>query len=510
MKIVKRILVSLLVLTMVAGCLVGCSKGTKTGKEDGKSKTDIEIKVWNSGLGTDWLDAMIEGFKKVHPEYNVYYTASASEKAVTTGYGLADDDTTDLYLVTKMYDTTYMEPLNDLLNSTADGDTKPLIEKFDDAYLTLEKTSDGTIYSVTYGGGVLGIVYSKELFKKAGIEQLPRTTNELAIVCNTLSTKGITPMCHFKLGGYWHFLEESWFGQYEGIDNYLNFYQNPTKDLLVAKDGRYETLKALEKFVTPDYVLSGSNSSDHTTMQTKFLLGEAAMMVSGSWLANEMKSAEGALDNFVTMKLPVLSGITNKLTTVKKESDLRKVITAIDAVTDGEADVKTYQKGADYEVDGITVSAADWDYLYAARNTVTQNYAGHAAYIPTYSNAKEGAKEFLKFLYSDAGYRIFLDTLHIELPMQLSSGEIDKSDWNEFELGQSRLLNSGVQTFSKSNRGKHDLFAVGGAELMAGVSHIEEFCSKNASDRMTADEIWDKIVRYVNDKYESTWLANIN
>lgn len=510
MKIVKRILVSLLVFTMVTACIAGCGSSTKTGKGEGTSKTDIEIKVWNSGLGTDWLDAMIEGFKKVHPEYNVYYTASASEKAVTTAYGLADVDTTDLYMVTKIHDTSNMEPLNDLLNSTADGDTKPLIEKFNESYLTMEKTSDGTIYSITYGGGVVGIVYNKDFFKEAGIEQLPRTTNELAIVCNTLSTKGITPLCHFKLGGYWHFIEEDWYGQYEGVDNYLNFYQNPTKDLLLAKDGRYETLKAMEKFITPEYVLSGSNSSDHTTIQTKFLLGQAAMMVSGSWLANEMKSTEGALDNFVTMKLPVLSGITNKLTTVKKESDLRKVIAAIDAVTDGEADITTYQKGADYEVDGITVSAADWDYLYAARNTVTQNYAGHGAFIPTYSNAKEGAKEFIKFMYSDAGYQIYLDALHIELPMQLSSGEVDKSDWNAFEIGQSDLLNTCVQTFSKSNRGKHALFSEGGAALMADVSHVDEFCSKNAADRMSADEIWNKIVKYVNNKYEATWLANIN
>ena len=507
MKIAKRVLICLLTLTMVTGLMAGCGK--KEANKGGTSKMDVEISVWNSGLGTDWLDAMIAGFKKVHPEYNVYYNATADLKAATTAYGMEDIDTIDLYLSTKIFDTTHMEPLNDMLNTTAEGDSKSLMEKFNDSYLALEKTSDGTIYSLTYGGGVVGLVYNKELFKKAGIDQLPRTTNELTTVCNTLYTQNITPLCHFLEGGYWSFVEDCWYGQYEGADYYLNtFYGNPTKETMLEKDGRYELLKAMEKFITPDYVLSGSNSSDHTTIQTKFLLGEAAMMVSGSWLANEMK-ASGNVDNFVTMKLPVLSAITKKLTTVKKESELRKVITAIDAVTDGTAELSTYQKGADYEVEGITVSAADWDYLYKARNTVPDNYAGHAAYVPKYANAKEGAMEFMKYMYSDAGYKIFLDTLHIELPMQLSNGTIDTSKWNEFELGQARLMATCEQSFTSFNRSQHALFINGGAKLFAGVSYIEKFCTRNDSDRKSADQVWKQVTASVNDNYEKNWWANI-
>lgn len=508
MKKGKRILAGALALLMTAGCMAGCGSKEEE-KKGGTSTTDIEISVWNSGLGVEWLDKMIEGFKEVHPEYNVYYNATADLTAATTAYGMSDVDTIDLYLSTKIYDTTYMEPLDDLLQETADGDSMPLIDKFDESYLALEKTSDGKIYSVTYGGGVVGIVYNKELFEKAGITQLPRTTNEFATVCNTLYTQNITPLCHFMEGGYWTFLQECWYGQYEGSDYYLNtFYGNPTKDTLLAKDGRYEMLKAMEKFITPDYVLSGSNSSDHTTIQTKFLLGEAAMMASGSWLANEMK-ASGEVDNFVTMKLPVISTITNKLTTVKKESELRKVIDAIDAVTDGKAELSAYQNGSDYQVEGITVSAADWDYLYAARNTVADNYAGHAAYVPTYSNAKEGAKEFMKFMYSDKGYQIFLDTLHIELPMKLSSGEVDTTGWNEFELGQVNLRKTCVQSFSSFNRSQHALFINGGAKLYAGVTFIEKFCTRNETDRKSADDIWKQVTDSVNENYEKTWLANI-
>lgn len=502
----KTMLSVLLIFTMLIGCITGCGAGEKKGST---SATDIEIHMWNSGLGTEWMDAMIEGFKKVHPEYNVFYNQTASNDAVIAAYGLEDVDTTDLYLSVKVFDTKYMEPLNELLDSTAEGDAIPLKDKFNESYLAMEKAKDGNVYSLTYGGGIVGLVYNKKLFEQAGITTLPRTTDELAAVCNALTAKNIIPLCHFADGGYWLYLEEAWFGQYEGMDYYLNtFYGNPAKDTFLKKDGRYEVLKAMEKFVTPEYILGGSNSSDHTTMQTKFLKGEAAMMVSGSWLANEMKASEN-MDNFATMKLPVLSSITDKLTTVTKESQLRKVIDAIDSVTDGTADVATYKKGEEYIVDGVSVSKADWDYLYAARNTVPDIFAGQTMYIPTYSNAKEGAKEFIKFVFSDQGYKIYTDVLHIQLPIQMSEGEVDTAEWTEFEKSQVHLMNTCVQSFSSYNRAQHDLFCYGGATLYAGESFVERFCTKNEADRIGADKVWDLVIDKVNDNYEKTWLANI-
>lgn len=504
----KKVLAIVLASVMALGCLTGC--GGKSEKKGGTAKTDIEIVVWNSGLGTAWLDAVIEGFKEVHPEYNVYYNAFADDTSVKSTFGYPEQDTVDLYFSTKMYDKIeYMESLNDFLSQTAEGDKKPLIEKFNEAYLAQEKAEDGTIQQITYGGGALGIVYNKALFEKAGITEIPRTTSELAMVCNKLSAKGITPFCHFKAGGYWHFIFDNWYGQYEGADAYNKFFGEPTKESLAKKDGRHEILKVAERILTDKYVLSGSNSSDHTVIQTSFLDGKAAMMVNGSWLESEM-NANGEVKDFVTMKIPVMSAITDKLATVKKESGLRDLIDAIDAVTEGKADIATYKQGDDYVVNGATVSAADWDYVFKARNTVPENYAGHSAFVPTYSNAKEGTYEFLKFMYSDAGYKIYTDATHITLPMQLSEGEVDTTGWSEFQLGQKVLMDSYAQSFANQYaRQKHDLFKFGGATLFAGVGNVEVFCTKNAADRKTADQVWEDIVLNVNDKYEKEWLANI-
>lgn len=282
----------------------------------------------------------------------------------------------------------------------------------------------------------------------------------------------------------------------------------PSKEKFTKEDGRLEAMKAYEKFITPDYVLQGSNSNDHVTMQTEFLSGKAAMMVSGSWLANEMSSL-GSVDKFEMMKTPVISSITDKLTTVEKESDLRKVITAIDSVTDGEKDIAEYQDGENYNVDGLTVSAQDWDYIEKARNTAAANYSGESMFIPSYSNAKEGAKKFVEFLYSDEGYKVYADALHLGLPITLSDGELDTAEWNSFELNQLKLFTDAEQIATEYIMSKHPIFYDGGARSFADYQYINKFCSNNVSDRQSAAEAWESIVERINDDYDNNWMANI-
>lgn len=512
----KRVVAILMAGAMVASCLTGCGGDSKKNK-GGTSETDVEISYWSSGLGTEWLDNLIKAFKEVHPEYNVYYTATADSSAVGSALGMEDVDTVDLYLGMTSSKTGALEPLDDVLDTTVEGESKSIREKFNQGYLDLVKETDGKTYNLTYGGGIISFVYNTKIFKEAGITQLPRTTDEFAVVCDTLQKKkNIVPLCHFTGGGYYDFLSEAYFMQYDGKDYYLNnFYackdengKSPSKDVFTKKDGRYETIKAYEKFITPDTVLQGSNSTPHVNMQTMFVNEKCAMMASGSWMVNEMKG-NGNLSDFDMMRLPVLSAITDKLDTVKRESDLRKVIDAIDAVTDGVKAESDYKKGDAYEVDGIKVSAKDWEYIYNARNTIATNFSGESAFIPKYSNAKEGAKEFLKFMYSDAGYKTYAEGSHFVLPMSLSEGALDTAKWSDFEKNQYKYLISGTQYASYYNRSKHPIFDNGGAASFANVSFINYLCTINDKDRLSADDIWNKMLEEINNNYESTWLANI-
>jgi len=501
----KRLLAMLLVGVIALGLMAGCGK--KGGNEGGDSATDVEISYWHAGLGVEWLEVLVKAFNEKHPEYNVYFKGTADMAASTAAFGLENVDTVDLYLAVKKYDTKYLEPLNELLDTTIEGESKSIKEKFDASYLAQEEL-DGKYCTLTYGGGIMGFVYSKSLFEKVGITQLPRTTDELAVVCATLYDNDITPLCHFKPNGYYWFLSETLFAQYNGIDYYYDFYANPSKEKMTTQDGRYKVLQAMQKIIKPEYILQGSNSDDHVTMQTKFLEGACGMMFTGSWLSSEMSNSD-KVDNFAMMKTPVISSITDHLETVKTDMDLRKVVAAIDNVTDGVETIDTYQKGDHYVVEGKEISATDWDTVKTARNMLASNYAGATASIPTYSNAKEGAKEFLKFMYSDEGYQMYLDTLHIKMPMNLSTGEIDTSKWNAFELNQAELLNKAEYSINSDIISKHRVFTDGGAHAFANLEFVNLFCSHSEADRINANEAWDRIVALINDNYDKNWMANI-
>ena len=519
MKKIRSVVSLMLVIVLSASCLVACGHKEGNGKGQpgsGDPKKDIEIAYWNAGLGDQWLKDVITAFEKEYPEYHVYYTASASAATINSTIDL-DGNTVDLYFTSERGDLSWIEPLDDVLESTADGDSKPLIDKFNANYLKNAKAADGHFYQITYGGGIVGIVYNKELFKKAGITELPRTTNELAIICDKLYSQNITPICHFSPEGYYSYFSDALIYQYDREAYTENFYSctgesgtSPSKEVFTKKDGRYAVLKAYEKILTTEYVMEGSNSVDHVTAQTQFLNDMAAMMVNGSWVANEMQSVEGNMDKFAMMRMPVLSAIVDKLTTVKSDAQLRKVITAIDQVQDGEKKLSDYQSGENYNVEGLEVSKADWDYIYTARFTIAANYSGENACIPKYSENIEGAKKFLSFLYSDAGYKVYAKALKTPMPMTFSDGsELDVSDWNDFQKSQVKLLDEAVALPCSYVASRHDIFKAGGATKYADVPYVSRLCASNKADRKNAEQIWEEIIAKVNDNYENKWLANI-
>lgn len=519
MKKVSRIVALLLVFVMMLS-VAACGKkseGEKTnlGKHNGGK--EVEIKYWNAGQGTEWIESAIKAFNEKQSDWYVTYTATASAEAVLASFGQDDIDTADLYFVAGGYDISNMEPLESILDETAPGDKKTLGEKFNSAYLDLERATDGHIYSLSHLLAAPGIVYNTKLFEEAGIKELPRTTNELLIVCDKLLQKDITPWIHFKSGGYYDRVRSIWRAQYDGIDYFQNHFitltdeqgNSPSKEILTKKDGRYEALKVQADLITKENVVKGSNSHDHITAQTMFLNDKIGMMVNGAWLGQEMASV-GSVDNYEMMKTPVISTITDKLTSVKSDADLRKLVSAIDAVTDGKEEETKYQSGDAYVVDGKQISKADWDYVRAARNTIYTEATESGAFIPKYSDAKDGAKEFLKFLFSDEGLKIVINILRQAPSLELSTGEeFDTTEWNSFETSALALTKSGeaiVTNVWRKNASK--IFTMQLTNDFAMRSFIPSFCASNASDRVTADEAWQTIQDEFESKFDR-WLDNV-
>ena len=513
-----KLLAILLIIVMGVTSFSGCGNSGSNGKEDYGSKKVIRIKYWLAGFGNKWLEPVIEGFEKKYPDYKVVVDATSSQSAITSAWGNPEIDDTDLYLCIKKESSGgLLEPLDDVLDSKADGESKTIREKFSEGYLRLEEAPDGHYYNLTFGGSLVGIYYNKEIFNDVGLSE-PRTTNELVVACDTLYADGKKAFCHFKPVGYWEdYMADVFFTQYNGLDYVLNnFYgctdeegNSPSLNVFTKEDGRYEALKVFAQVVTPEYTMVGSNTYDHTTVQTMWLQGESTMMICGSWIASEMASVEGG-ENMTLMKTPVLSSIVNNLTTVKSEKQLKKVISAIDNVTDGVEEESVYKKDNIYVVDSLEVSQEDWETLRLARNTMATNASGNSAYIPTYADQKEGAKEFLRYLYSDEGYKIYANTLQQTLPITLDSGELDTSNWTDAAQKQAAILDTTEQLVSSYYASKHPIFNIGGARWKAyDITYCDKFCSNNKTDRMTAEEAWKDSLEYAKDNYETNWLAEL-
>lgn len=515
-KVVKRA-VALGLAGLMVFSMVGCGNKSSKGKGKSNGGTEVKITYWNAGLGTDWLDAVCEAFNESQSDWYITYTAIASAAAIEAKFGQADMDDTDLYIGSSAKNLKYLEPLDDILDETAKGDKKTLRQKFSQSYLDMAPAADGKIYLISAGSSSPGIVYNTKLFKEAGIEVLPRTTNELVVICEDLKAANITPLAHFQNGGYYDRVQAIWQVQYDGIDYYNEHFMtltddqgnSPSLEVLTKQDGRYQTLKVLEKLITPENVMPGSNSYDHITVQTMFMKDRIGMMVNGAWLGTEMASV-GDVDDFRMMKTPVLSSITDKLTTVKDEALLRELVSAIDAVSDGDVVEATYLSDGGYKVNNTQISREDWDYVKKARNTIYTDAVESGYTIPNYSKEKEGAKEFLKYVFSDAGMEVQEEDSHGASFLSYSDDRpVNMDGWNEFEKSATANTNVGEVIVAAVYSDKASpIFQQYLATPYGGISYIPYFCATNAADRKTADGVWQSIVTAIESEYDS-WLLLI-
>lgn len=517
----KKVIAILMILVMVLSCFTACKGSSDGDKKSGNKKNpnakEIVISYWNTGLGREWLDEMIASFEEKYSDYYVTLVATAVGGGVTANFGLEDVDQTDLYMMTIVgRDTDKLEPLDDILEATADGDQIALKDKFDSGILTTSTSEDGHIYSLPYGGGVTGIVYNEALFKEAGIKQLPRTTDELATVCDALYNHDITPLCHYAGNGYYWYLDSVLRMQYDGYEYTMNnFYActdekgvSPSKEVFTKKDGRYYALKALEKILLPEYTLTGSNSKSHTEIQTEFASGKAAMMVNGSWIKNEI--AAMGTDNIRMMTNPVISSIVDKLSTVKSDYLLRELITAIDQVKSGEKKLSDFASGEDYMVGGSVVSADDWNRVMEARYTVLANFHEHGTYIPNYSDNIEGAKKFVQFMNSDEGMKIYYDECKLPKPLTFSTGKkVNIDEYSKFEQQQFEIMSNAEVLISDKWQSMHKIF-LSGASSYVDYDYAVAMTTMNSAQRKTADQIWNEVLKLIEDNYENNWLANMN
>lgn len=497
MKQIKTVIVLLLSVCMLfATGLAGCSS-----KPD--SATDVEIVYWRSGLGDEWITEMVKAFNESQSEYVAHLTTTPDGERFPNEIARgAKYNSVDLYLTgcSNFYDfVEYLEPINDVLESTIPGESRTIGDKLDKTFM---ENYDGTYYAITYGGGWEGIVCNAAFIPQ---DTVINTTDELEAVVIELDAQDIVPFIHYQnsFGGYWNRVYTIWQAQYDGYDYYLNNFltltdengKSPSKEILMREDGRRKVLDVLESIVSPNYVFSGSNSISFTTAQTHFINGAAAMMVNGSWMQNEMKTTDSTYKEFYTIRPPVISSIVETFEGADKNMSDSKLSSIITKIDDGVA----------YSESEYGCTEQTYNRIAEARNLMGAKFTDHKMAIPNYAVGKEGAKAFMRFFCSDDMIEYYTGELHMIRPIEYSDGrEYDTTGWSMFELSQLEFRNSTpvVEFYYKES----PLFKYGGASYYAKINIVNKL-SNRGEDYWSADTIWTNMMNTF-DKNFDTYCIN--
>ncbi len=489
--------------------LAGCGGGGNA-----NSATDVEIAYWIGGYGQEYMDHIVAAFNEKYPEYYAYLSdPSKNATTVANRLNLKDEDTVDIYCnqlggVRSYLDT--MLPLNELLDETMPDESVTLRQKYNARLLDSLTEADGTVRMLGYAGSTAGIIYNAKIIDGKSYT-VPRTSDELQMLCIDLNGNGIKPFIHFQDSniGYYTYLLKAWQAQYSGMDYYKNNWLqlkdeegnlNSKEAMLSETDGRKAALIAMGKVVTPEFCYRGSNSNKFTISQTYFLQGEAAMMVNGSWLEYEMSNSSSENMDMRMMRIPVISSIIDKCTTITDDETLCEVVDSVDAVIDGGVSPLTGNADALVDVNGYEISEADWKTVYDARKIIYNNGSEHSMFINKYSNAQEGAKKFVQFYFSDEGHRYFIEDCHSIPLVTFGDGvEIDTTGWSGFTKAQ--FEDAQKSTWLCDGIAQSPIFTKTSTHMYGTLAITNKLSATNSNDRKTAAQLWEDFKKDVNNKW---------
>lgn len=518
----RKFLSLILCAVVGASCLslVGCNK-----RRIADNDQTLEIYIGNFGYGYEWLNNVIAEFKQEdwvktkYPNLDIPTPSFNSEREFPANQVLSGETTVDLLFgaatifpnIEKVYKNGqgFFESLDDLYEMNVPGENVKFKDKMDDKFVTMNTFThtDGStgFYTVPWVSGMMGLLYNKTMFENNNIA-VPLTTNQLRDeTCAALKAAGKTPFVFSSPTAYWSctmFLV--WWAQYEGLENYSNFYQalvpNEDGDLersvdVVKQTGRLESLKVLESLISSqngsDNVHGSVNTLQFTQAQAKFLVGEGAMMPNGDWFENEMRGAAASVsDTFTFMPSPVISAIVDKCTTVKTDAALQAVIRAVDAAP-------TVEATGDMTVGTMTVSAADYNRIREARLTLLP-LGNHIAYIPSYATAKGLAKDFLLYLATDKAQKAFITATHgASMPFKYDVQTEDPTLYNSLaQIQKDRLTMSQTGKYMM-NENTYKMAYFGKMYRLSFNGNLDAMMTvKNAAEHKTAQQIYDADIAY--------------
>lgn len=453
----------------------GCGNNGNGGAHGNGGKGSLKVTVAKLGYGDQWLMDLAEAYEKKtgttveivskvgdsgvsaiktemesrKGDSDIYFTKTSEYfKTIYSGSVTIND---------KVYDCEYADLTDVWMGKADESETKTIQEKMNSTAEDYYNV-DGKYYGIPWASYIMGVIRNKNVWDKLSLKDsdVPRTTDELFVLCDKVKAKGTAPFIYSLESEYYSSVVPMWFEQYEGQASMENFYNglDPLGENsynLYTYDGQAKALEILKKLISDDneYQHASSLSAPFTDMQSSFLLDQALFCVNGSWIETEMGS-DYAGANIDYIKMPVISSIIDKLDSVSDDATLSAVIAYVDG------DAANAPAG---------VTEEDIDVVREARQ-VSFNYAGmsHSALIPAYSDNIDTAKDFLRFMYSDEGMNVYYKaTFGSLLPAECTSGYDESYEISDFRKNVNEVIAEGAfSAYDKAAKTK--VYALGSVD----------------------------------------------
>lgn len=528
MKNIKKTLCLGLAATMVStsvGVFTGCGPKVSNGEQT------LQVYCLDVGYGVQWCTDLLNAFKEqdwVKQKYPQLEIPTPTYNDVRTyavdRINTPSNNTYDVMFGNYLYDLSGKnsageESILDLTevvyNQNVPGEDIKFIDKVYSSYnasnvyrTPSDEEAIDQYYVVPWAGGMNSIIYNQEILDKYGITSI-NTTDEWIAACAKIKAEpaksgndGGYAIMRAGNTGYWSYLFYAWWAQYDGIEGYTNFYKGIYEDEDGMKSysnkifellGRQKSLEVFEEVLDYDkgyFSPESFTKEDFMLCQTDMLDGKYAFMVNGDWFDREMEdiSAEivkagDKLSVIRMMKLPIVSSVIEKCTTIANDAELSALITAIDAGN-------TALSGNGYEV-----SQTDYDKIKEARTVVHTIGPNHQGAIPANSTAKEVAIDFLRFMATDVALAEYIrSTNGCSLPFYYNVKKKNIDLYNTLSpFQQARLdyfCSDAYEVYSLPATGNFPLVKYGELKAIEGVERFDATFSAQGN-KTTAKDLFD-------------------
>lgn len=275
----KKLLALCLTGSMLAVSMAGCGTEGDSGGE-GNEKENITLRVL--ATGTDYSDIINQAVSEKFPEITLEWETISWNDLQGKMQQYMQSGMPDIVIGKSQDANNYgsygvWEDLTD----------KPYMEKVNEAALS-GVTVDGQILGMSYTALYGGIFYNREIFDQYNLE-IPQSWQEIEEIVEVLENNGITPFAtHYMENILYTTAIVTGTNAFAVSDNWGQEFKDGERN---ATDTEYREGYERVKYMM-DHSWDDTYSVDQTTCDARFVQGEAAMQMDGSWCINNYISLD--------------------------------------------------------------------------------------------------------------------------------------------------------------------------------------------------------------------------